>query len=159
MSTKRFLLNYSIHSSDQLAKMTCEDAYNWYNKPAAYCSYVDQRFDLEGKVLNVKDCFEVFLWDKIDFRFSKNCWTTWTWLRKRNNWCRRESVRRITIQLEKFLRWSWFKFDFVAFILLRKDFIATSLTKPIALKTGLNAITRGFCKNLIGSNLFGGWSH
>ena len=29
--------------------MTCEDAYNWYNKPAAYCSYVDQRFDLEGK--------------------------------------------------------------------------------------------------------------
>ena len=35
-------------SSDQLAKMTCEDAYNWYNKPAAYCSYVGQRFDLEG---------------------------------------------------------------------------------------------------------------
>ena len=55
------MLNNSIHSSDQLAKMTCEDAYNWYNKPAAYCSYVDQRFDLEGKVLNVKDCFEVFL--------------------------------------------------------------------------------------------------
>ena len=71
MSTKRYSLNHSIHSSDQLAKMTCEDAYNWYNKPAAYCSYVDQRFDLEGKVLNVKDCFEVYFREKktiSDFR-------------------------------------------------------------------------------------------
>ena len=66
MSTKQFSLNYSIHSSDQLAKMTCEDAYNWYNKPAAYCSYVDQRFDLEGKGL-----LWSFLWEKktiSDFR-------------------------------------------------------------------------------------------
>ena len=49
MSAKRLFLDNSFYSSDQLAKMTCEDAYNWYNKPAAYCSYVDQRFDLEGK--------------------------------------------------------------------------------------------------------------